>query len=62
VDILRSYLEERLGPVKLRKIIEYLQSKEDDAKKQKNVEKLIEGHNALLPIIHTLMYLSSVAK
>lgn len=58
VEILRAYLEERLGPARLNRIMETLQGDQDDQTKEKAVENLIVGHNALLPIVHTLLYLS----
>jgi NIMA (never in mitosis gene a)-related kinase len=62
VDILRAYLEERLGPARLNKIIQTLESDLDDKTKQKNIEKLTKGNSGLLPIVHTLMYLTRAAQ
>jgi NIMA (never in mitosis gene a)-related kinase len=62
VDILRAYLEERLGPARLNKIIQTLESELDDKTKQKNIEKLTKGNSGLLPIVHTLMYLTRAAQ
>lgn len=56
-QILKSYLEERLSPGKLRRVLECLHSDLSDVEKQSTVEKLTEGHKGLLPIVHTLLYL-----
>jgi len=59
-DILRAYLEEKLGADKLAKIMTTLEDPSlDDKKKQQRIEKLTQGNQGLLPIVHTLMYLSS---
>jgi NIMA (never in mitosis gene a)-related kinase len=58
-EILQAYLEDKLGPTRLAKVIETLESKTlDDKAKQKNIEKLVKGNSSLLPVVHTLLYLS----
>jgi len=58
VDILKQYLEERIGAQRLRELTQVLESNADDQTKQAEVARLTEGNAGLLPIVHTLVYLS----
>lgn len=57
-QILRSYLEERLGAHRLEEVLHCLRSTISDESKQKQVDCLTKGHKGLLPIVHTYLYLA----